>query len=73
MHTGRVSASVFVYSNDNVCEQFAHECHFSFNPSNSKSMSFNLLVSRPLRTPIFQNPGKKCLLIIRRFNEDLHR
>ena len=40
----------------NVCEQFAHAYHISFNPSKSKLMSFNL--SRPLGTPIFQNGQK---------------
>ena len=40
----------------NVCEQFAHEYHISFNPSKSKLMSFNL--SRPLGTPIFLNGQK---------------
>ena len=40
----------------NVCEQFAHKYHISFNPSKSKLMSFNL--SRPLGTPIFLNGQK---------------
>ena len=40
----------------NVCEQFAHEYHISFNPSKSKLMSFNL--SRPLGTLIFLNGQK---------------
>ena len=26
----------------NICEQFAHECHFSFNPSKSKLINFNI-------------------------------
>ena len=40
----------------NVCEQFDHEYHISFNPSKSKLMSFNL--SRPLGTLIFLNGQK---------------
>ena len=39
-----------------ICEQFAHEYHISFNPSKSKLMSFNL--SRPLGTLIFLNSQK---------------
>ena len=70
-HVGMTYAGAFGYSDDialvapsiyrlkemvNVCEQFAHEYHISFNPSKSKLMSFNL--SRPLGTPIFLNGQK---------------
>ena len=70
-HVGMTHAGAFGYADDialvapsiyclkemvNVCEQFAHEYHISFNPSKSKLMSFNL--SRPLGTPIFLNSQK---------------
>ena len=55
-HAGMAYAGAFGYADDialvapsiyclkemvNVCEQFAHEYHISFNPSKSKLMSFN--------------------------------
>ena len=70
-HVGMTYAGAFGYADDialvapsiyclkemvNVCEQFAHEYHISFNPSKSKLMSFNL--SRPLGTPIYLNGQK---------------
>ena len=45
----------------NICGQFAHEFHISFNPSKSKLMSFNL------GTPIFLN-GQKVEVV----DDDFH-